>query len=282
MTNKEKIVEILERVKKLDGNVGETGYSSDNKAIERLFSLTDGNKQADILLRLTVVDSMYSTQMNRRYYGLDELSERLSSLNVSKDFLKNIFIQLTKDYDLTNFQLKGEKTNLFSEKYGIGKDGNDKGMAISLISKYAYLVTGYKFPIFDSIVCEMYPIIWKYCGWVKKEMPALKDKSNDGGQTMVLYLKAINELIRRLGGGISYQHLDRMLWFVGKIMRGNLSLVLSREDFEWCTKHLSTCRDENGKFKFDINNIELSDLVFLQKGSLVYDFFELAKELSKK
>lgn len=269
-----------------------TGFVLDKTSIEKIFSLTKNCEQEDILARLTVVDSMYSTQMNRRYYGLQELAEAICLVSSKQNrAIEELFISFTKNQDSSLFdyeKIEGGKTistNLFSEKYGIGKDGKDKGIAISLISKYAYFATGKQFPIFDSIACEMFPLIWKYCGF-KETAPKLiiyvKGKQDVlPKETMEAYVAAINTLCGKLGKDASYDLVDRVLWFVGKIIRGNLSLVLSREQYirsvnapydkYWCSKDKSFC----------IQKVEkISNLKFIEKDSVLYDFFDLAKQLS--
>lgn len=210
----------------------------------------------------------------------------------SKKSLCDMFAEFAQQKDVRTFDYidvhTHESTNLFSEKFGIGKDGTDKGLAISLISKYAYFETQQRFPIYDSIACEMYPIIWEFCGFEGKP-PKLKihRKDNfghsevDGKATIVAYIEAIDRLIYLLGGRTNYDHLDRLLWFVGKVLRGNLSLVLPRENYEWCTKNLSNCKTDNGEFKFDIKKASLKDLAFLKKNTVLYKFFELAEKLNE-
>lgn len=260
------------------------GFSSDKTAIENIFKMTNKRTLGDILLRLTVIDSMYSTQMNRRYYALQELAEKLYCLHQTNPLptLFRMFIEKKRDIHLFDGQIGSEKFNLFAEKYGIGKDGADKGVAVSLISKYAYFETNYGFPIYDSIACEMYPRLWNYCGWDKKEMPKLTVKDSGqqmvGDATIVAFTKGIDELISRLNSGISYDHLDRLLWFVGKIYRGNLSLVLCRKDYEWCTKNWKERDKENN---FVIENVDIKNAPFCENNSRLEAMFELAKELLK-
>jgi len=278
---------ILARI--ADEDVDENGFSTDKDAIDKIFSMESSNPGADILLRLTVVDSMYSTQMNRRYYGLDELAESLLLLSSQKKkSTKDLFIAFTKKQDSTLFDFTrkdGQKTNLFSERYGIGKDGRDKGIAISLISKYAYFETGKNFPIYDSIACEIYPLLWSFCGFPKKDQPKLivrlkGSQDIDAVKTMCAYVDAINVLVEKLGGGISYDYLDRLLWFTGKIRRGNLSLVLSREQYINYIDYAKIHRLFKETEEFDIEKVKnVQDLPFLEKDSLLKDFFELAKLL---
>ena len=275
---------ILDRLKEKDVYGDDTGgFSSDKSAIESIFLMTKNRSLPDLVLRLTVIDSMYSTQMNRRYYALQELAEKLYCLNQIKPLptLFREFIEKKRDTHLFDGKIGSEKFNLFAEKYGIGKDGSDKGVAVSLISKYAYFETNYGFPIYDSIACEMYPRIWKYCGW-KDKTPVLtiKDSCQQmvGDDTIVNFVEAIDELIKRLGGNISYDHLDRLLWFVGKIYRGNLSLVLDRKNYEWCTQNWKERDKENN---FLITNIDINKAPFCNNNPQLKAMFELAKDLKK-
>ena len=123
---------------KSSGNDGSM-YTSDKKAISFIFrEIPEPYSFSSILLKLTVIDSLYSTQMGRRYYGLDELAAVLADIHKGKS-LDSLFRSLASGNISSKdacFCVRG--TNLFTEKYGIGKDGNDKGTAVSLISKYAY------------------------------------------------------------------------------------------------------------------------------------------------
>ena len=251
--------------------VDSSGYSLGKATILKVFNATNSYSTEDILARLTLIDSMYSTQMSRRYYGLEELAKVLTEINQNKP-LEKAFMDFLQDKSYNPFIIKGKKTNLFSEKYGIGKNGEDKGQAVSLISKYAYFETEFRFPIYDSIVREMYPRIWNYCGF-KEQMPEIK--AND----MVSFIEAIDLLISKLDcTDVTYDTLDRVLWYVGKIYRGNLSLVLSREEYDAFAEKYTKTEDGKKVFAFDIATVDLKSLP-IQKDSLVYDFFVLAKEL---
>ena len=263
--NHKKLLNLFEKIhsEKKD----DSGYSLGKSTIMKVFSATAGYTKEDLLARLTLIDSMYSTQMNRRYYGLDELAELLGILHKKKP-LKEVFIEFIRNRDLTIFDSPSRRTNLFTEKYGIGKDGKDKGTAVSLISKYAYFETNFEFPIYDSIVREMYPRIWEYCGFPRKEMPVI-ERNN-----IRMFIDAIDTIISKLNENvnnetITYDTLDRVLWYVGKIYRGNLSLILSREEYDKFTKQFTN---------FDIEKVDL-DRLPIEKNTLLYDFFALAKEL---
>ena len=256
----------------------DSGYSLGKSTILKVFKATNGYTHEDILARLTLIDSMYSTQMGRRYYGLEELAVALADVH-KKKYLETAFLDFLKDKDMKPFELgnsKRSKTNLFTEKYGIGKNGEDKGSAVSLISKYAYFETAFKFPIYDSIVREMYPRVWNYCGFPKSELPEFK--SND----ITNFVEMIDLMIRKLNCQyVNYDSLDRVLWYVGKIYRGNLSLVLSREEYDAFAEKYTTLNDKGKKeLAFDIAEVELKSLP-VKKDSLIYDFFVLAKELKQ-
>ena len=253
-----------------------SGYSLSKATILKVFDATKTYTTEDILARLTLIDSMYSTQMSRRYYGLEELAVALAEVHNRKN-LEEAFLDFLKDKDLKLFELRNSKKvrrNLFIEKYGIGKNGEDKGKAVSLISKYAYFETEFRFPIYDSIVREMYPRIWNYCGF-KEQMPEIK--AND----MVSFIEAIDLLISKLDcTDVTYDTLDRVLWYVGKIYRGNLSLVLSRKEYDAFAEKYTKTEDGKKVFAFDIATVDLKSLP-IKKDSLVYDFFVLAKELKQ-
>ena len=266
--NHKKLLNLFEKIhsEKKD----ESGYSLGKSTILKVFKATDGYSHEDILARLTLIDSMYSTQMSRRYYGLEELAVALADVHNGKN-LEEAFLDFLKDKNLKPFELRNSKkvkTNLFIEKYGIGKNGEDKGSAVSLISKYAYFETKFKFPIYDSIVREMYPRVWNYCGFPQSEM--LEFKYND--MTSFVEMSKFNSTY------VNYDSLDRVLWYVGKIYRGNLSLVLSRKEYDAFAEKYTKTEDGKKVFAFDIATVDLKSLP-IKKDSLVYDFFVLAKEL---
>lgn len=290
-SNLEDIKEIFE-ILAHDQEVSDNSvFAADKVAILKIFGTTSDYLKSDILVRLTLIDSMYSTQMSRRYYALDELAEALAKIAGGKHGqLKQMFLAFaanpSKEVDRFNY----DTTNLFSECYGIGKDGEDKGVAISLISKYAYFETGYRFPIYDSIACEMYPLVWESCkfGKDRPKLTMTEGTKIQGAATMVKYVEAINVLTEKLGIADSerrYDHLDRFLWFVGKIRRGNLSLVLTRDEYEGTicrTKSNVATRTKDGKEKtateyFNIEKVDLNELDYLKTDILLRKFFELAK-----
>jgi hypothetical protein len=238
----------------------------------------DNYKQDNITLRLIIIDSMYSTQMNRRYYGIQDLADKLCELHKGTSLSKR-FMQIAADPDTLLNVENQDLFNLFNGEYGIGKiDVKDTKKAISLISKYAYYETKGNFPIYDSIVKEMYQIIWKYCHLEGK--PAMKKISND----IIDYLKAINILREKLGikNSSTYDDLDIVLWHLGKILRGNLSLVLSKDDYvEFVDIYKNKNYNEVIK-NFDIKKVDISKLTFLDNKPTLKKFFEIALDISNK
>lgn len=264
-------------------NMSGDGYSVDKKAIRRVFDLTDGSRTEDVMARLALIDGMYSTQMNRRYYPLEDLAGILVALE-KKAPLKDAFIGFTKDLDTSRFDVG--KENLWSKGYGIGKDGKSKGAAVSLISKYAYFETGYKFPIYDSIACEVLPLLWPIV-MGNDDVPELTIKNSKqqmmGNETIVSFITAINMLKEKLGADADYDTLDRLMWYTGKMLRGNFSLVFSKEEYiEWTNvaKKVGITFNNEG-LATAVKRIDAGQLPFLDKdeNTFVKMVYELAQKL---
>lgn len=288
------IKKIIEMLKKED--VYDSGYSVDKTSIENIFNNTKENTKENILARLTVIDSMYSTQMGKRYYGLDELATVISSFNnleeLTEKFLKSprlyksIFKCKVEGKKLFSLIPTTREVSLFNEKYGINKNGEDSGVAISLISKYLYFLTGYKFPIYDSIAIEMFPKLWAYCGFdvSPRIKPLFNKDENYGEETISLFVNAINSLVDKLelnNEPRKYDIVDRILWYAGKICRGNLSLIISQDEY---TALAQTYKKQTGRdtFEFDITTADINKLPFLAGNKILREFFVLAKNIKNK
>jgi hypothetical protein len=111
MGNKDFILDLFNRLSKND--IYQGGYSEDKESIRKIFKNTKDNLKSDVLIRLTVIDSMYSTQMDKRYYGLNELAEVISSFSNLKDLA-------------IKFANNPEDTSCFDYKIGEKKDGSNK------------------------------------------------------------------------------------------------------------------------------------------------------------
>jgi hypothetical protein len=189
----------------------ETPYLRDKKVIQDFFKNPNLKFEQDsIITQLTIIDSYYSTNLSKRYYGKEDIAKKMCSIAKGFEELRQLFenfaINPENDYIIT----------LFKDKYGISKTGEDFGQAISIISKYAYFLTEGNFPIFDSIVCEVYPLIMR------------KSISQNN---IVPFITSMNELSQKSNIN-NYDKLDNLLWLIGKIRRGNYSLILNKKNYK--------------------------------------------------
>ena len=254
-----------------------SAYMINKRIIHTLFSYNQSCSNDllnQIVLQLTLIDSMYSTQMTRRYFGIGELAEVLCVLSEgSLKILKYKFLTYLSNkerffslFDFFTDQLSVYKdgsekrvSNLFTEGYGLGKNAKSKGIAVSLISKYAYFLTDFQFPIYDSVLKETYPQLCNYL--------CLEKMPNINVADISAYINAIDSLRNIIGYLASYDAIDRLLWYVGKIKRGNLSLLVSMEDYK------------KYGLGFNIHTASLDDLSFLRSNNSLYKIFSLAKKL---
>ena len=124
-------------------------YAKEKAFITRCFLSQLENQFDKVKLRLHLIDSLYSTQMNKRYYGLEELAESIAQYNDEALILET--------HNLLNGQNSEILGALFTGKYGYNSVGQKQKKAVSLISKYLYFLTNYQFPIYDSLVKIAYP-----------------------------------------------------------------------------------------------------------------------------
>ena len=106
---------------------------------------------------------------------------------------------------------------------------------------------------------------------------------------MIEYVNAINKIIGNINcPTLNYDIFDRFLWFVGKICRGNLSLVLTRKEYEEALQAYPPKEilkpSKGGKKKvtkeyFDIRDMDIKKLKFLNNphNRVLCKFFEYAK-----
>ena len=180
--------------------VKDNPYENQKKTIEKLFSKTKHKDFDDIKLRLFVIDSCYSTQMNKRLFAFEALSDLILNLEEKSD--------LNTSIDVLSFVKKNQ--DLFKEKIGIDKKGSPKGHAFSLISKYFYYRTHFNFPIYDSLVFN--------------EL-RLENQIKSPKKPSILYFEKLLEWKENFG--ITYDDLDMYFWVCGKVRSGSLSLLIS-------------------------------------------------------
>ncbi len=200
-----------------------------------------------ILLRLVVLDSYYATNAAYSYFSLEDLAQRIidettafakkpKAQKLSDNFFYHILLQNIKDPS------KDEGKVFFEASYGIKKDGSQGASLKSLISKYANYclqmdTTSYPlgFPIYDSLARKSYRKVMIALG-LKPQMVTTLDYGSIGA-----YIVALNELREAIFGknNTSLFHgmqqfdiLDAYLWQMGKLEGGNLSLLLTKSEYE--------------------------------------------------
>lgn len=193
----------------------------------------------NVMLRLVVIDSLYSTNAAYSYFSFEEMAEKICSLGSEKDAQKYFYKVVTSGKD---------PKGLFCEPYGIRKNLADGSMQMSLLSKYAYYCLlqnpqqyPWGFPIYDRLAKESYPTVCKMLGIEKKHsLPALETPKIDE------YIACVRQLREALFGDScelfcgyqQYDILDAYLWRMGKFEDGNLSLLLGRKDYVRFVKNL--------------------------------------------
>lgn len=200
-----------------------TRYKNNKEIIGEIFKLEHPNK---VQFRLTVIDSYYSTQMSKRLYGIEKIAEVLET-KTDNQLIDEINLFLANQ-DSSIF-LK----EVFSKKYGINKQGEEFGKAISLISKYCYFLNNYNFPIYDTIAKIAYPLLTNG-----------KQINEDN------YFSAIKEL-NIISGINNYEKLDNLMWLVGKIRSGSFSILMDINKYKTITKNIPFLTNDSSKEKDD-------------------------------
>lgn len=230
-------------------------YNDQKLLISQLFNSDKGYNTGIIMLRLVVIDSLYSTNAAYSYFSFEEMADKIYNLrDKTEEGARQYF------YDIACGAGKDEN-RLFQEPFGIQKNLSEGSKQMSLLSKYAYYTlygneeTRKKyplgFPIYDSLALEAYPTVCKMLGieqWTG---------INDNIEAYVQALGKVRELLFD-GNGLfnnKYQQfdiLDAYLWRMGKFNGGNLSLLLSRKDYVKFVKKLGLnakpVENENEKF----------------------------------
>lgn len=241
---KQQIINVLETIAKqeLDKDNGKTvqsaTYMDQRILINQVFK--DGTYgMGQVILRLTVIDSLYSTNAAYSYFSFEEIAEKICAIGDER---------AAQDYFYSVATTREDPKKLFCEPYGIRKNLADGSMQMSLLSKYAYysLLQDSKryplgFPIYDRLAKESYPTVCKMLGLKKAHsLPAL-DTPEIGD-----YIECIGQLRKALFGDSKelfcgyqqYDILDAYLWRMGKFEDGNLSLLLGRIDYIQFVKNL--------------------------------------------
>lgn len=205
-----------------------TGYASNKSNITDLINSKKVYKKEDIIMQLVVIDSCYSTNFSKRYFGFSDLAEAIfENFGDNKAAIKNGFLSKLNTKEL-NY-----KNDFFENKYGRTKtifnlDGDSivkvkNARAFSLISKYAYFLTDYNFPIYDSLVKKVFPFVTAEIGSVN----FTKNLPENNFNSFLKQMKKLNETTNIN----DYDKLDNLMWLAGKIKEGNFSLILNEASY---------------------------------------------------
>lgn len=169
------------------------------------------NQFDKVKLRLHLIVSLYSTQMSKRYYGIEELSEALAQYSDEE--------LINEAHKHINVEKSQVLEKLFAEKYGYNSIGEKEKKAVSLISKYLYFLTSYQFPIYDSLVKIAYPKV-------------IKEYNIKTGYTKITDANFVQALLKlnQLSEINNFEKLDNYLWYSHKLENNSYSLIFSKEE----------------------------------------------------
>ena len=237
MDNRDILLKVIETIineglKPSASSSGHATYNDQRTLINSLFNKENHKYDKDtILLRLTVIDSLYSTNAAYSYFSFDNMADTILNLGDEKT---------AKDY-FYGIATGGKDTKkIFNNEYGIRKNLSSGSQQMSLMSKYAYYSLlqdkeSYPlgFPIYDRLAKEAYP---RVCDILKIEDYASLPSTNT--PTIEEYIRCLDtirdELFKNKKTYLGYQQydiLDAYLWRMGKFEEGNLSLLLSESEY---------------------------------------------------
>jgi hypothetical protein len=210
-------------------------YKNQRTLINTLFCKDryEYNKRT-ILLRLVVINSLYSTSAEYSYFSFDEMAKAILSIgNGNEDSALDYFYEIAKGGK--------DSKGLFGGEYGIRKNLAKGSQQMSLITKYAYYALLQNrekyplgFPIYDSLAKEAYPIVCKMLN--ENEIHRFSPMTTP---TIEDYVKCLNQIRSKLfndnelfTGYQQFDILDAYLWRMGKFEGGNLSLLLEQEEYK--------------------------------------------------
>lgn len=217
-------------------------YVQQRAMINKIFATTSGDNYntQSIMLRLIVIDSLYSTNAAYSYFSFEEMANAIKKLGKEEKAAEYFNSIATGGND---------EKNLFSKNYGIRKNLKNGSKQMSLMSKYAYYVllqnpSDYPlgFPIYDSLAIKMYPEVCKKFGISPKFTKGAVDNNK---LEIEKYISALNELRGAIFGNDElyedfqqYDLLDAYLWRMGKLDEGNYSLLFNKDDYEQFIKNI--------------------------------------------
>jgi len=232
-----------------------TNYELNKNIISEIF-----NKQENsTLLKLTIIDSFYSTNMSKRYFWLEDLNK----------FINDILEK--EDYNDSKSFLKNHLKEIVNTKIWIQKNTKKSWHALSLITKYFYFKTNFNFPIYDNLIFEE----------LKYYYP--NDKIEKYG---LKYFEKLNELKNDLewNDNKKIDNLDKILWLSWKIRKWSFGLIVKdKEEYKEIINELYKNENIENLNKRDdkletliVEKLEKIDIKKVQnnKLKLIVDFFQ--------
>lgn len=205
----------------------DTPYSRNRDVIDTLFKMNfDLPYKQIVFIRLTVIDSLYSTNMNKHIGGLEKLANCICEISDNDEELK------TKVKKYKEKQNQTDVGWLLEEPYGNGRPAK----ARSLISKYFYFLMEHRFPIEDSLLKVYINEIDEYFSLGLDFYPYSKceDKSD-------LLMKLLR--FEKIDG--QYDSFDNLVWLYGKIREKSFSLISNDAGCKIITKENASERLKN-------------------------------------
>lgn len=208
----------------------DTGYILNRNIIDKIFEMTrEEYSKENITMRLTVVDSFYSTNMNQRIFGISDLVDEI--YHIGDD---NAIIEEIEKYKKSR---NSKIDDILNKRYGIKKSGKEAGKARSLITKYLYFVTKHNFPIEDNLIKNNINDVLSYF-----------DKKIFSGDI----LRNIIEFCT--AEKLKLSELDNFIWLLGKVNKGSFSLILKKEDYLEIVKTLNIKGKDSNEFDKNFAN----------------------------
>lgn len=217
----------------------QTATYNDQRTLIRSVFAGKGYGSGSIMMRLVVIDSLYSTNAAYSYFSFEEMADKIYHLGTEKD---------ASDYFYSVATTGKDPQALFCEPYGIQKNLAEGSKQMSLLSKYAYyaLLSDLKhyplgFPIYDRLAKEAYPTVCKMLKINKcKSLPSLETPRIEDYIDCLKQLRTdiFGDSTETFFGYQQYDILDAYLWRMGKFEDGNLSLLLGWRDYELFVKNL--------------------------------------------
>jgi len=174
-------------------------------------------------IRLAIIDGYYSTNMGRRLFGIEDISAAIKDIAADDAISRRKFDSFLTSTD-------DDILKIFTNKYGIKKNAKDAGRAISIISKYAYFLTEFNFPIYDN--------------FVNNYILEIKEKNNGNlrhGQRRKKLISSANNIKKFFERIIeinndshinNFNKLDNLCWLYGKVNNASYGSILTNDKYK--------------------------------------------------